>query len=152
MTEPLSHTAVAGGLAGLIAGWAAAIGAVLATAGACYAGIRTGLRRFSKWAGAWRDADRALEQARIDSEATLNERVSTLAANHIHDLEAFRLAFESRMIAHEAKDDERLTKVHERLDFVAGNMSTKGDAGRIEGKLDQLLTGLALERSAHRNR
>src|ERR1700722_183604 len=103
MTEPLPH---ADGLAGLIAGWAAAIGAVATAAGGCYVGIKGGWRRFKKWAGGWRDADRAIEDARMSSEAAINERISTLAANHLHDMDAFQHSFELRMKAHEDKDDE----------------------------------------------
>lgn len=144
MAAPTPHDAAA--VAGLAAAWATFAAGAIAAAGGAYAGIKAALRRFKKWAGAWRVADQEAETARLAAEAKLNERVSTLAANHIHDLEAFRLSFEQRMGAHEQKDDERLARVHVRLDEVAAEMARRADTARIEGKVDQLLTGMALDR------
>lgn len=108
----------AGVWATIIAGGAAGITLLVAGFKAIWRWARGGLT-------AWKGGD-----------VKLDRRITDLAANHLREIDALRTEFAK----HETKDDERFARFDGRLDEIRGEMARRDDLGRVEGKIDQLLT------------
>lgn len=93
---------------------------------------------------AYQVGDAKLRQDFADADALLAARLSDLAGNTLHDIEAHAQQSKTDHKALEADVDRRFDKVNDRIDAVVVGMARRDDLSRVEDKIDQLLRAMAV--------